>query len=275
LTVSRPEVSGSCMTVQDSVRISIYNPSVLPQDAAGADQTICQGDTISLGMAGTNGIAYNWTPSSNLSNAQSPQPSTWPDGPVSYVLATTDPSVNGPCGTLNDTVAITVEQPFTHPLPAPVVTFCPGECILLGVAPQPGFDYAWAPTTGLDAPNASMTRARPDGTTTYTLTVTDPGLQSSNCRRQVYTVVATADNCHFPTLLWPNGDGIAETLDFGEYAARVELTVYDLQGRRVYVSEDYGNDWRGEELAVGVYGYRMTVTGECGFARAGKFLKMR
>ncbi|MEM6272420.1 MAG: gliding motility-associated C-terminal domain-containing protein, partial [Bacteroidota bacterium] len=276
LSVSNPIAAGSCFSDWDTVIIAQYDPSVIPANLAGPDAVICAGDTVQLGVANApSGWNYRWSSPGVLDEAARPDPRAFPDATTNFVVSASDDRVALPCAVAVDSVTVTVEQPFTHPLPAPVVRFCPGECITIGVAPQPGFEYAWSPTAGLDDPNASMTRARPNGTTTYTLTVTDPRLQSSNCRRQVYTVVATADNCHFPTLLWPNGDGIAETLDFGEYAARVELTVYDLQGRRVYASEDYGSDWRGEELAAGMYGYRMTVTGECGFAREGKFLKMQ
>jgi hypothetical protein len=133
--------------------------------------------------------------------------------------------------------------------------------------------YSWSPLNGLDDPTSSLSRARPSATTLYTLRISDPNRQSANCREISFPVTATADNCNFQTFLWPNGDGVAETLDFGEYDAVLALDVFDVQGRLVFRSEDYRNGWDGGGIGAGVYLYRLKVQGECGFLRVGKMVR--
>jgi hypothetical protein len=284
LTVSRPEVAGTCMTVQDSVSVAVYDPSVLPQEAAGDDAVICVEDSIAIGKPAQSGFEYTWSPTTNLSDPQSSNPNAWPDASLNYVLQVRDPIVSGPCGEIRDTLRITVEQPLSHAAPSDI-TFCPGECFTIGVAPQPNLIYTWSSSSGgsstvngLDNPQSSLTRARPGSTTLYTLTIIDPNRQSANCREISFPVTATADNCNFQTFLWPNGDGIAETLDFGEYDAVLALDVFDVQGRLVFRSADYRNDpiaigWDGGGISPGVYVYRLTIQGPCGFSRTGKFVR--
>jgi hypothetical protein len=283
LTVSRPEVAGTCMTAQDSVSVAVYDPSVLPQEAAGDDAVICVEDSIVIGKPAQSGFEYTWSPTTNLSDPQSPNPIAWPDASLNYVLQVRDPSVSGPCGEVLDTLRITVEQPLSHTAPPSDITFCPGECFTIGVAPQPNLIYSWSSSSsggsstisGLDNPQSSLTRARPGSSTLYTLSIIDPLRQSANCKEIRFPVTATADNCNFQTFLWPNGDGIAETLDFGEYDAVLALDVFDVQGRLVFRSADYRNAWDGGGIGAGVYLYRLTVGGECGYLKTGKMVVMR
>ncbi|HHG86308.1 MAG TPA: hypothetical protein ENJ82_16275 [Bacteroidetes bacterium] len=108
----------------------------------------------------------------------------------------------------------------------------------------------------------------------YTLRVQNPALQSANCREVSFQVSARAEDCGLQSLLWPNGDGIAEVLDLGSYQGRIRLEVYDLRGRLVYQQADYANDWQGLELESGIYVYHVWVEGECPREFTGRLLKV-
>jgi hypothetical protein len=281
LTVSNPISQKACFIDRDTVQIEVYNPFVVPQELAGRDSIICKGDTLQLGVANApGGWLYQWSPATGLNDPNLASPLAAPDLPTTYRISAWDSSVSIPCAMAEDSVAISVEQPLSHESPPSDITFCPGECFTIGVAPQPNLIYTWSSSsggsstaTGLDNPQSSLTRARPGGTTLYTLSIIDPNRQSANCREITFPVTATADNCNFPTFLWPNGDGIAETLDFGEYDAVLALDVFDVQGRLVFRSVDYRNDWDGGGIGAGVYLYRLTIQGPCGFLRTGKFVR--
>ena len=194
-------------------------------------------------------------------------------------VVVTDTSVAGACGTVRDTVGIVVEQPFVHAVPSDT-TFCIGECFNLGVPAVGGYRYLWSPTTALESPNASLTRAQPLATTIYTLHVVNPALQSANCRERNYIVVATADACNHQSFIAVNGDNIAETLDLGDHAGRVELRVFDVAGRLVFLDLDYRNMWSAAGLAFGVYVYRVSVAGDpiaigCPTSFTGKIVVLR
>lgn len=196
-----------------------------------------------------------------------------------YVLTITNESGIGPCGIESDTIVITVEQPFAHEAPVDV-TFCPGECFEIGVDAVAGMDYRWSPTTGLSNPTASRTRAQPTATTAYTLTVTNPAMQSANCRERRFTVTATADACNRQSFIAMNGNGVAERLDLGNHAGRVELRVWDVAGRYVFRDMDYRNDWNAagasgtsaSRLSRGVYIYKVNVIGDCPAEWVGKII---
>ena len=90
-----------------------------------------------------------------------------------------------------------------------------------------------------------------------------------------FVVVASADACNRPTFIAQNGNGIAEVLDLGDHAGRVELRVWDVAGRLVYRDMDYRNDWETAGLAHGMYIYQVAVKGECPSSFTGKILALR
>ena len=146
---------------------------------------------------------------------------------------------------------------------------------MIGVPPVAGYEYRWSPVSGLASPAASLTRAQPTGTLTYTLTVTNPALQSANCRERRFPVTVTADDCNMQSFISENGNGVAEHLDVGDHAGRVELRVWDMAGRLVHADMDYRNDWSAAGLALGVYAYRVSQIGECPSAFTGKITIFR
>ena len=80
---------------------------------AGSDQTICSGDSITLGgtPAGTGGsghFGYHWSPSTGLNNDTIANPIAKPTSSQTYILVLYD-SINVISDT--DTVAVTVHQP--------------------------------------------------------------------------------------------------------------------------------------------------------------------
>ncbi len=134
---------------------------------AGSNRMICAGDTIELGSAAnpTGGITYSWSPTSNLSDSGSQNPTftTTVAGTYTYTLS----KVESGC-TSTDEVTIVVE---TFSLPAiPSLTLCEGSCINIGTTAQPGVTYLWSPADGLSDPTDANPLACVNNTTTYTLT---------------------------------------------------------------------------------------------------------
>lgn len=272
LHVFRPEVSGHCQEAFDTVSVAVFDVNTLPQKPAGNDTVICIGDTLQVGNS-AGSYLYAWT-GADFVNPFAAQAVLSPSTSRDVMLVLTDTTVVGGCGTVRDTVHISVEQPFMHEAPRDQ-SFCAGECFEIGVAGQSGFLYNWSPTAGLRNPDQSLTQAQPLWTTVYTLEITDPLLQSANCRVQNYTINVVADACNYQTFIAHNGNGIAEVLDFGAHAGALELAVFDVQGRLVYRNSDYGNDWDASALGHGLYVYRLHVAGACGWDYVGKVMVLR
>ncbi|MES2648364.1 MAG: PKD domain-containing protein [Bacteroidota bacterium] len=76
----------------------------------------------------------------------------------------------------NDSIQIRVFEPFTAQAPIDQYVICEKETIQLNVLPA-NKKIAWAPATGLSAPNIYLPAASPSQPTIYTATVSD----SANC----------------------------------------------------------------------------------------------
>ncbi len=116
---------------------------------------------------------------------------TWPD-PVPYPLTVIDISgfcpgtykwrgIEPACGIYTPEYTFVVDgaSPMivTSSVSEPII--CAGEQTQLGATAQDGcngpYTFAWSPSTGLSNPNIPNPVATPNSTTTYTVTVTEPG----------------------------------------------------------------------------------------------------
>lgn len=155
--------NGGC-TARDTVLVIPSSPHA----DAGADLSLCLGDTTTLAASGSGSFA--WDPATGLSAADIAAPSAFPLVTTDYALLMTD-SIG--C-TDRDTVRVTV-----HALPeadaGDDASICPGRTIALGGAPTGpgGSTFAWTPSTGLSDPEAANPDATPAVVTTYIVTVTD------------------------------------------------------------------------------------------------------
>lgn len=79
------------------------NPS--PEPEAGSPRTICKGDQVTIGTAGSSANTYSWSPSSGLNDPSLAQPVASPVITTLYIVTVTDNSCIG-----TDTVLITVDS---------------------------------------------------------------------------------------------------------------------------------------------------------------------
>lgn len=68
-----------------------------------------------------------------------------------------------------------------------------------------------------------------------------------------------AGRFEIPNVFTPNGDGFNETFVINRLPSNSKLKIYARNGRLVYSSDDYANDWDGDGWPNGVYFYAMTV----------------
>lgn len=92
---------------------------------AGEDKYIAAGDTVQLGVAGVNGVAYAWSPNEFISDISAAQPFVFPDSTTIYYLTLdlTDTTLSaGACKTRTDTLTVYVTQePDTIPIELPII----------------------------------------------------------------------------------------------------------------------------------------------------------
>ena len=63
-----------------------------------------------------------------------------------------------------------------------------------------------------------------------------------------------------PTAFTPNGDGVNDLFFVKGLHPQSKLEIMNRDGRRVFISENYQNDWNGGNLPAGVYFYTLTST---------------
>ena len=178
-------LSGGCVG-RDTVDV-IVTPG--EKAHAGADSTICPGESVRIGTTVTDtNLSIRWTPSTFLSDPTIDRPVVTPMESISYTLTVVD-TLTG-C-TSYDTIAITVE-PAPRIDTVPDQTICRGGATLLRVTPSAsgaGYRYRWSPATGLDCDTCAEVTARPATTTTYEISVTN----EAGCTTRDSATIAVID----------------------------------------------------------------------------------
>jgi gliding motility-associated-like protein len=244
-TVTGTNANGCTNTANVTVTVNAF-PVLTVSPAA----TICLGSNTTLTASGAT--TYSWTPSAGLNNTTGASVSASPNATTTYTVTGTS---NGCSRTA--TVIVNVN-------PVPQVNAGPDKTILIGeavgltgttnVVPQ---SVAWTPAGTLTGANTLTPVARPQATTTYTLTVTD----SRNCAASDNAVVTVIPYCvKAMEAFSPNGDGINDRwmVTAGTSCTnQIAVKVYNRYGGLVYNNDNYQNNWdgtyNGKAAADGTY----------------------
>lgn len=174
---------------EDTIKRSItVHPN--PVAVVSQDETICEGDSVSLNASGGN--AYKWSPFTGMTGSNTSNPTVFPTNNTTYTVTVTDQ--NG----CKDTAQVDViVDKSLQIFPAPDTVICFGGTAQLYSSSTNGTTYTWSPPLGLSNPNIANPTAKPDTTTTYTLIVEN----ANGCTRdsqvtvevyEVYTIEDTA-----------------------------------------------------------------------------------
>lgn len=158
-TVRITDITGCVAT--DSILATIYS---LPNLSAGADDTLCAGQSVTL--QGTGALTYAWLPATGLSNPAVRNPVATPATTTNYTLTGTD--ANGCTNT--DEITIRV-----NPLPIANAGADVTECrnTVANLAGSGGVSYQWSPSSGLSCTNCPNPALVVNGSRNYVLRVTD------------------------------------------------------------------------------------------------------
>ena len=178
-TVYIKDANGCINTV--AITVALFNPITID---AGPDQTICEGTAVLLN-ASSNGISFQWTPSTGLSNASILKPLAAPRITTQYILTAT----NGQCSR-QDTLVVTI-RPAPIPNAGSDINLCFGVNGKLNGSG--GSTFNWSPAQYLSNTNTASPTilAPPTGTYRYILNVTDnSGCQSLKADTVIVKVAA-------------------------------------------------------------------------------------
>lgn len=107
-----------------------------------------------------------------------------------------------------------------------------------------------------------------DGSTNSTFTVTQSGIYwvavTNACGTVKDTINVTFkdfEDLDIPNVFTPNNDGKNDVFETNKYLIGSKLRIYNRWGNLVYQSENYQNNWKGENLPSGIYYY--TLENQC------------
>ena len=148
-------------TDTDEVVVFVNSPNIVN---LGPDVTLCGAGTVALDAG--EGIAYQWSPTTGLSNPNSRNPIATVTNTTTYTVQVTN--ADGCIGT--DNVTININNGPNADAGPPVV-LCPGGSGQLMASG--GVSYQWSPATGLSNPNIANPIVTATQVTNYRVTVTD------------------------------------------------------------------------------------------------------
>ncbi|TBV25653.1 hypothetical protein DMZ43_12005 [Meridianimaribacter sp. CL38] len=178
LTATNTPSDGICPSDSDTMVVTI-NP--LATVYAGVDQTICEGESVTLSSASYGGSATSasWSTAGDggfVGNIYTPGTSDITNGSVVLTYTTNNPS--GPCGSASDTITITINQAATVNA-GNDVTICEGDVVNLSSANYSGSatSATWSTSgtgnfsSGIYTPSAADIT---NGSVTLTYTTNNP-----------------------------------------------------------------------------------------------------
>lgn len=146
----------------DSIKVNVLDFITVD---AGRDTSICQTDSIRLNTV-SDALSYSWTPATGLSNDHVKFPNVAPGSTITY-------QVTANLGKCQDRDSITIRvSPYPTANAGNDTAICYGSSAQLS-GTIGGAYYTWSPTAALTNITTLHPIAKPSGTTTYLLTVTD------------------------------------------------------------------------------------------------------
>ncbi len=88
------------------------------------------------------------------------------------------------------------------------------------------------------------------------------GVIASAFREAIISEPAFGCGLYVPNIFTPNGDGSNDSFEIRNLPANAKLVVTNRWGKQVFSSNNYQNDWNGNDAIDGVYFYQLQVDGE-------------
>jgi Ig-like domain CHU_C associated len=167
-----------CESALDSVLVRL-KPT--PIADAGQNIVLCAGTSVQLNGSysytttapapNPNQVYFIWTPATDISSTTILDPVVNPTQSLWYHLQV----LHNTCAT-EDSVLVTVIPELGLSVSADTTAACSGDSVTLtAVAGLGSAQFMWIPAAGLSDPDAAVTQAAPDSTTTYTVVASQGG----------------------------------------------------------------------------------------------------
>lgn len=237
-------------SITDTVTVSFNLPQQL--QANMNDTALCNSGFILINANTTGGaepISFSWS-SGSTSETTLVSPTT----NTTYFVTMTDT-----CGiTVVDSVTVTVDiTPVSVSFVAPDYHCIGDDLILTPIISggTPPYSYNWNINGQLSVNNQTGSATVTNPTSgDFSLSLTDGCNQQSNYSKFIDVIGCSIT---IPNVITPNDDNKNETFVISnlEYHPNTKIKIYNRWGRMVYSSDNYKNDWKGENVSAGTYYY--------------------
>lgn len=249
----------------DSVLIQLTSAELVLE----GEVNLCYGDETTITATSTNPAIqfdnFTWSPSDIIVSGNGTSTVVVNPGESQYLYVTADAD-NG-CEVTDSIQVFVSDIDITSVIATASDSVVPtgGEVIL--TANPSGYSYTWMPSDGVENPNSQETSATVNGTTTYTVLVSD-GIctKSTSVTVKSFTYDCDEPYIYVPNAFSPNGDGNNDILYVrSQVLATVLFRVYDRWGEKVFETTNLHTGWdgtfRGKPLTPDVYDYYLE--GKC------------
>jgi len=208
---------------------------------------ICGGSTAQLSASGA--VQYDWRPKSSLIRSETPFPIASPDTTTTYFVTLIDQ--NG-C-VHEDSLTVEVIPEIKVDIEFSLIDKCEGVANLEIINQSENIESViWDFGNG-----ESSTEFDPK------ILFNEPGnyrilvsLFNQGCVKE-FSIPVVMDELFIPNVITPNGDGMNDVFEITTNLP-ISVLVFNRDGKEVYSSDNYQNDWGGGVLSPGVYFYEVT-----------------
>jgi gliding motility-associated-like protein len=209
----------------------------------------CAPHTIKFNNFSTNALTYTWDFADGTPQTTEEDPVHTFQKPGKYRVRLVAANPNS-CS-LTDTAyaEVTVKALAVAALPKEPIYLC--EKTITADAGNPGSIFNWS-----------------TGATTQTIDITQPGvyrveISNGSCSLQDSITVVQPLVPQTPNIITPNNDGKNDNFTILNKGLNTKLEIYNRWGRLVYKTDDYKNDWDGQQESAGTYFYTIETPAAC------------
>jgi gliding motility-associated-like protein len=232
---------------------TIAKVSTKPVVNAGSDAAVCEGSGIQLHSTGNNITLYEWSPASEISNPDIPDPIALPIETTVYILTV----ANIECKVSDSVMIVVNKNPTADAGPDKVII--EGQSVVLnGTAGGTDVTYIWTPPEFMTAPGTLTPSVNPPANEMYTLNVvSNIGCGAANDN----VLVKVFKKLFIPNAFTPNNDGINDTwfIETLEAYPNADVKVFNRYGQTVFDNHGLNKSWdgtfKGIPLSPGAYAY--------------------
>jgi gliding motility-associated-like protein len=223
-----------------------------PDFKVSKDTTICEGQAVQLLAQG--GLSYVWSPSGTLSDSTIKNPIAKPKATTTYSVTTSYPDGCAP----KRSVTIAIERPPQE------VSFDSELSYNCGLPTQIKLQnrtngatrYEWVLGNGSSVKSTNPDVYSYDKNGTYQVTL--KAYSARGCETVSTQALNVLNLSDIPNIITPNGDGKNDVFKIGIPNSKLEIV--NRYGRRIYLNENYTDDW-GQGIENGTYYYSLILQG--------------